>query len=426
MLVRFLISALVSLVSTIASAAELKDSITAYGSFVHTSMAPNALFFFAPIEVGDSFEFRRAVRNHDIDLVVLASPGGSVFEGLQIAAAIHDKKLSTYIPSLEAQVGCFSACSYLFFAGATREVDGLLGVHQTGLYDPSAEKEEKPIGELQNQTQFTVSEVIGFLNEFGTPPWVYERMFRSTDMHVFTDDELFQLKRGQIEEQKKQEVIAFIQAVRATGEENRQSEAEGSTHESSTEPRIENEEFFDVENRELVSAIQSALNTLNCGAGQVDGVWGRRTESAARKFAELNNLEFKGPEDIDAAFIELLVSDKPQVCPKSPPKPAYAVLSPNWTFNLNCGASNQRQLVGTATLSFQRHTNGTSFYSVVFGDSDGKIFTGTLRHIKSEIWFDLKQENGPFFSRGWAAFNANMTVARGSTEAGCGFDATRQ
>ena len=48
--------------------AEEKDpfDITIYGSFLHTGTVPNALFFFNDIEQYDSFELRRAIRNHDI------------------------------------------------------------------------------------------------------------------------------------------------------------------------------------------------------------------------------------------------------------------------------------------------------------------------------------------------------------------------
>ena len=52
--------------------------LRSYGSFLHTERVPNALFFFDDIEANDSFELRKALRTHDIDSIVLASPGGSV------------------------------------------------------------------------------------------------------------------------------------------------------------------------------------------------------------------------------------------------------------------------------------------------------------------------------------------------------------
>jgi hypothetical protein len=174
-----------------------------YGGFIHSDRVPNTLFFFTDIQQNDSFEFRKALRNHDIELVVLSSPGGSVFEGLQTAGIIHDKNLKTYIPkkSLYSSGNCASACSFMFFAGESRTAEGDLGVHQ--FYSGTASDEEK-IRATQKRAQFTVSEIIGFLNEFETPAWVYERMFQQSEMYYFTESELLQLETQVSEETKAQ------------------------------------------------------------------------------------------------------------------------------------------------------------------------------------------------------------------------------
>ena len=170
-----------------------------YGGFIHSERLPNTLFFFSDIKKNDSFEFRKALRVHDIELVVLSSPGGSVFEGLQTAGIIHDKKLKTYIPkkSLYGSGDCASACSFMFFAGASRSAEGDLGVHQ--FYSGKA-SDEAEIGSTQKTAQFTVSEIIGFLNEFETPPWVFERMFQQKEMYYFKESELLQLETEVSEE----------------------------------------------------------------------------------------------------------------------------------------------------------------------------------------------------------------------------------
>ena len=141
----------------------------------------------------DSFEFRKALRNHDVDLIVLSSPGGSVFEGLQIAGIINDKGLKVYVPklSLGGDGNCASACSFMFFAGQSRNAEGKLGVHQ--FLAKESDKKEK-VGNTQKRAQFTVSEIIGFLNEFETPAWVYERMFQQSKMYYFKEKELVQLE----------------------------------------------------------------------------------------------------------------------------------------------------------------------------------------------------------------------------------------
>ena len=172
---------------------EKEFELSFYGSFLHTERVPNALFFLNEIEQYDRFEFRKALRNHDIDLVVLSSPGGSVWEGLSMAGIIHDRELSTYIPKISGngEGDCASACSFMFFAGDTRTVEGKLGVHQ--FYSGDGSKKEK-VEEVQEGTQFTVSEIIGFLNEFETPSWVFERMFQQSEMYYFKEKELLQLE----------------------------------------------------------------------------------------------------------------------------------------------------------------------------------------------------------------------------------------
>ena len=79
---------------------ENKLGLRFYGSFLYTEKVPNALFFFNDIEKNDSFELRKALRNHDIDTLVLSSQGGSVWEGLNMAGIIYDKELITYVPKL--------------------------------------------------------------------------------------------------------------------------------------------------------------------------------------------------------------------------------------------------------------------------------------------------------------------------------------
>ena len=130
------------------------SEINSYGSFFHTDRTPNTLFFFQKIKRNDSFELRKALRNHEIDSIVLASPGGSVFEGLQMAGIIFDKELATYVPR---NAKCVSACAFMFFAGKERAIDGELGVHQFYSIDGNSTGK---VSETQEMAQFTVSEII--------------------------------------------------------------------------------------------------------------------------------------------------------------------------------------------------------------------------------------------------------------------------
>ncbi|MDG2298070.1 MAG: hypothetical protein P8L40_00460 [Planktomarina sp.] len=173
-----------------------------YGGFIYSDRLPRVLFFFSDIRSNDSFEFRKALRNHDIALIVLSSPGGNVEEGLQIAGIINDKGLDTYVAknSIFGKGNCASACSFMFFAGKSRIAEGSLGVHQ--FYSSKASEDEN-IGTTQKRAQYTVSEIIGFLNEFETPPWVFERMFQQSEMYYFKESELEKLETEVSAETKK-------------------------------------------------------------------------------------------------------------------------------------------------------------------------------------------------------------------------------
>jgi hypothetical protein len=167
---------------------------TFYGSFIHFGAVPNALFFFDAIEDQDTLQFRKALRNHEVDTIVLASPGGKVFEGLQMAGIIYDRKITTYVPKSQ---DCVSACAFMFFAGDLKVASGKLGVHQFSA-DEEARKKEAPVGVSDFISQYTVSEIIGFLNEFETPPFVFERMFetRPDEMYYFSPDELQKFEKA--------------------------------------------------------------------------------------------------------------------------------------------------------------------------------------------------------------------------------------
>ena len=277
--------------------------ISIYGSFLHTERVPNALFFFSDIEENDSFELRKAIRNHDIDTVVLSSRGGSVWEGLNMAGIIFDKGLKTYVPqkALGEEGNCASACSFMFFGGSTRVADGKLGVHQ--FYSGSAKKSAQ-IGKTQSNAQFTVSEIIGFLNEFGTPPFVFERMFQQKEMYYFDQNELDEIARisepitgdnvteidqfiadfvvvlANLEDADKPKVIAPTKPQKVTP---KTTKVEIEFVEP-TEKRTAEKETTEDTGKQLIKRIQIELNRLTCNAGIEDGILGPKTRRAVQLF----------------------------------------------------------------------------------------------------------------------------------------------
>ncbi|WP_137113152.1 hypothetical protein [Rhodobacter sp. SY28-1] len=183
---------LVIAVITVGASSALAET-TSYGSFQHNSDLPSVLFLMSEIQDRDSFELRRAMRDQSIDLVVTASPGGSLYEGLQIAAILHDNNVGTYVPM---GASCESACATVFLGGQHRLVIGELGVHQFYSGGPDADGAvRKDIATAA--TQYTTADIIGIMNEFDTPPFVYEKMFGTTDIYYFKAAEKQLLNRSE-------------------------------------------------------------------------------------------------------------------------------------------------------------------------------------------------------------------------------------
>lgn len=165
---------------------------TSYGSLVHSEKLPNVLFLVGKISGNDSFELRRAMRDHEVKLVVAASPGGSLYEGLQIAAILHDNGIGTYVPE---GANCESSCANVFLGGTSRILLGELGVHQ--FYSGAGDADDSaPQSVTTAVTQYTTADIIGIMNEFDTPPFFYEKMFGTTDIYYFKASEKARLNRN--------------------------------------------------------------------------------------------------------------------------------------------------------------------------------------------------------------------------------------
>lgn len=289
-----------------AFATEQNDlAITSYGSFFQTKHAPNALFFIDEISANDSFEFRRALRNHSIDIIVLLSPGGSVWEGLNMAGIISDKKLTTYIPYNGT---CASACSYMFFAGDQRKANGRLGVHQFSA-DRETQRKTEQIGVSDYTAQFTVSEIIGFLNEFDTPPFVFEKMFSQKNMYFFNDLEISAIERfekstsssdalGKIEsfltllQKFADRQLKNTEETKTNSEDEEQADSVKIRHEK---PETKDTLTLNDEppnskslSPELAKAVQRELKRLGCYVSAIDGIIGPKSLQAVASLAKSN------------------------------------------------------------------------------------------------------------------------------------------
>ena len=356
--------------ATTASSAQDNDpfEITVYGSFIHTKTVPNALFFFNKIEQYDSFEFRRALRNHDIDTVVLGSNGGSVWEGLSMAGIIHDRGIATYVPELPNDMGCYSACAFMFFGGQIRQADGVLAVHQTGYYDSERDGQKEKVSRTQQSTQFTVSEIIGFLNEFETPPWVYEKMFRSREFYEFDKEEktLLSNREDEISSPNIYAVNGFITSFF-------KHLADLETKEKTTNIQQPSTLTVEQERKLLVTKIQKLLNAAGCNAGIEDGIWGRRTQAAAELFARTT--KYDGNTYRAHKFLNAL-SASTKRCPKPKPKQNRNIDQFAKAYSVRCG-SNRGKL-----LRLGRNSSGITF-SLTFPRSKLGGHLLTVSNIKT-------------------------------------------
>jgi hypothetical protein len=174
-----LLAMLVVLGALLPAQAEDFDRI---GAFLSLEGHEDLLFLAGDITPQTPLDFRTALALHpEVETLVLVSNGGSVTAGLLLADDVYFRELNTYVPQ---GAGCYSACAYIFLAGASRQADGDLGVHQFYGGDDSAES-----------AQFVVSDILDMLTKFETPQPVISRMLRTTsdDMYIFSDDEIADL-----------------------------------------------------------------------------------------------------------------------------------------------------------------------------------------------------------------------------------------
>lgn len=339
--------------------------VSFFGPFLHSQSVPNALFFISEIEPNDSFELRRAMRAHDIKTIVLLSNGGSVWEGLNLAGIIFDNGMTTYVPKFRSNLGCYSACAFMFFAGRTRLVEGELGVHQVGAYNNEMDLQKRALGEVQQTTQFTASEIIGFLNDFGAPPWVFERMFRSRDLYFFTESEKLGLNSGEISHASKQTIDFFLDQL------------QGEIKNNLVQEKPEDVPPIYTNLHELRIAVQSEMNRLGCSLGPADGVIGRRSRLALEHFLRERKLGITADASLFESqdFLLLLRDIAGPVC-LTPPKPPTPSLSGTWDVRVECDTDNYRINLDGLKIRME----GENIYSLHYKSSyPGRDISGSIR-----------------------------------------------
>lgn len=114
----------------------------------------------------------------NVTTIALSSPGGEVYSALVLAKQIERMGLHTVILGRDR---CYSACSFLYFAGVQRTAKGTIGVHQISSRSSNLES-----------GQVALADIIELLERFSVPNEVILEMLRTSpeDMHIYTGPEL--------------------------------------------------------------------------------------------------------------------------------------------------------------------------------------------------------------------------------------------
>jgi len=360
------------------------------GNFYFFSDTPNTLYLMGDIGKDVSsragIAFRRAIRNHDIDKLVLMSGGGRVDIGLEYAAIIRDKDIAVYVPK---DSYCYSACSYMFFGGVGRYAAGEVGVHQ---FYADTDRQDK-ISRVQQAAQYGVSDIIAILNSFNVPPTLYEHMFStaSADMYILNSEEMTEL--GQESKQAwHEEVDTFLADLAKTAALVKSVDDEAQQTDTPTvAPR---KPSIDQQRRQTIARIQTLLNEHNCGAGYPDGIAGTKTNQATFKFIEATGLPIDVQQDNALAILLAALNETPRpACLVNPPKridQPNQVRSPmrvsagiegNWSTTMICGTKWSGQtLRGVLTISEPKLTAEGRDYQAILKLDNRDQFNGRVSH----------------------------------------------
>ena len=122
-------------------------------------------------------------------LILLNSIGGNVSGAVRFARYVRQNQMNTWIAKNQT---CASACALVFLAGIQRFSEGKLVVHQ---YLPPAEQANEKIARDKAwiSVQRIIGETITLLNSFGTPRFVFERIFNSPNLYEFTEAEMAEI-----------------------------------------------------------------------------------------------------------------------------------------------------------------------------------------------------------------------------------------
>ena len=147
------------------------------------------VFFQGPILLDEIDQILSQLDDKKPRLILLNSIGGNVSGAVRFARYVRENQMNTWISQNQT---CASACALVFLAGTQRFSEGNLIVHQ---YLPPAEQGNEKIARdtAWISVQRIIGETITLLNSFGTPRFVFERIFSSPNLYAFTEGEMAEL-----------------------------------------------------------------------------------------------------------------------------------------------------------------------------------------------------------------------------------------
>lgn len=165
---------------TSSPAPELEPGVNEFGNFLTFDDGPGIIAMVGTIGPSTPLDFRRALRSMQSPptALILASDGGMVSSALMVAYEVHELGISTYVMP---ELGCYSACAFIFLAGKERLAEGEVGVHQVWGQEADA-----------SSAQTVVSDILDAFAEFGVRQEVSSAMLRTLpeDMYIFSQFEL--------------------------------------------------------------------------------------------------------------------------------------------------------------------------------------------------------------------------------------------
>ncbi len=151
--------------------------------------AGNALLITGQIEKGDASRLQTYISgmSEEPDLVALHSPGGLVFEALQIGRYIREKGISS---AVLAGAFCVSSCPYILAGGGERIVSrrGIVGLHQHYYDQPKF----MPVLFAVESIQSGQGQTMEYLIEMGVDPslMVYSLKTPPEQIYALVEEEL--------------------------------------------------------------------------------------------------------------------------------------------------------------------------------------------------------------------------------------------